>query len=51
MGIKKQRRKLVRIQEKADACTTREEAQAILQKAKKAQSKIQVLNLIEDFGA
>ena len=43
MGLKKQRRKLVKVQEKAQVCTSREEAQKILQKAAKATHKLDIM--------
>ena len=43
MGLKKQRRRLVKAQEKAEVCTTREEAQQILRKAAKATRKLDVM--------
>ena len=43
MGLKKQRRRLVKAQEKAEVCTTREEAQEILRKAAKAARKLEVI--------
>ena len=38
--MNKQQKKLLKFQDQAQACTTREEAQAILKKARKAEAKI-----------
>jgi len=46
--MKKQERKLMKYNEKAQYCTTREEAQTILKKATKARAKLQLKRMIED---
>ena len=40
MNLDKQHTKLLKLQAKADACITREEAQKIIRKADKAHSKL-----------
>jgi len=39
--VTKQRRKLIRLQEEAELCESREQAQTIIRKVEKAQRKIQ----------
>ena len=46
--MKKQEKKLMKYAEKAQACTTREEAQTIIKKATKAHAKLQLKRMIED---
>ena len=46
--MKKQEKKLIHLTEQANACTTREEAQKILNKHQKARAKLLVKRLIED---
>ena len=40
MNLEKQHAKLVKLQTKAESCMSRDEAQKIIRKAEKAQSKI-----------
>ena len=46
--MKKQEKKLMKYSEKAEACTTRQEAQKIIRKADKARAKLLVKRLISD---
>ena len=46
--MEKQEKKLIRLNEQADNCTSREEAQKILNKHKKARAKLLVKKLIDD---
>ena len=46
--MKKQEKKLMKYNEKAQICTTREEAQTIIRKHEKARVKLQVKRMIED---
>ena len=46
--MKKQERKLIELNEKANDCTSREEAQKILNKEKKARAKLYVKRMISD---
>jgi|TARA_B100001741_G_C16228983_1_gene448482 hypothetical protein len=39
--LEKQRRKLIKLKERAELCLSREQAQVIIRKAEKAQRKIQ----------
>ena len=41
LNLEKQQRKLVKLKEKAELCVSRDQAQAIIRKAEKAQRKIQ----------
>tara|TARA_Y100001968_G_C18946870_1_gene521349 strand:+ start:288 stop:416 length:129 start_codon:yes stop_codon:yes gene_type:complete len=40
MNLEKQHAKLIKLQSKAEACMSRDEAKKIIRKAEKAQSKI-----------
>ena len=46
--MNKQERKLIKCQDKADECTSREEAQTILRKHEKARAKLLVKRMIND---
>ena len=46
--MNKHERKLIKYQDKAEECTSREEAQAILRKHEKARAKVLVKRLIND---
>ena len=46
--MKKQERKLMSLQEKAESCLSRKEANKILDKEKKARAKLYVKRMIED---
>ena len=46
--MKKQERKLIELNEKADECTSREEAQKILNKHQKARAKLLVKRMMKD---
>ena len=46
--MKKQERKLIELNEKADECTSREEAQKILNKHQKARAKLLVKRMMSD---
>jgi len=46
--MKKQERKLMKYNEKAQYCTTREEAQTIIRKAEKAHAKLLVKRMISN---
>ena len=41
LKLEKQRRKLIKLKERAELCLSREQAQVIIRKAEKAQRKIQ----------
>jgi hypothetical protein len=45
--MKKQERKLIKQQNKAEECTSREEAQAILRKHQKAEAKLLLKKLLK----
>lgn len=46
--MKKQEKKLMKYSEKAEVCTSRQEAQKIIRKADKARAKLLVKRLISD---
>ena len=46
--MKKQERKLVKLTEQANNCTSREEAQKILNKHSKTRAKLYIKRMIED---
>ena len=46
--MNKQEKKLLKYQDKADECTSREEAQTILRKHEKARAKLLVKRIIND---
>ena len=46
--MNKNEKKLLKYQDKAEACTSREEAQKILRKHDKARAKVLVKRIIED---
>ena len=46
--MRKHEKKLIELSEKADECTTREEAQKILNKVKKAHAKLMVKRILND---
>ena len=46
--MKKQEKKLIELTEKADECTTREEAQKILNKHQKARAKLMDKRLLDE---
>ena len=46
--MKKQEKKLMKYNEKAEACVTRQEAQKIIRKAEKARAKLQLKRMIDD---
>ena len=46
--MNKDERKLIKYQDKAEACTTREEAQKILNKHQKARAKLLVKRMMKD---
>lgn len=46
--MNKHERKLIKYQDKADECTSREEAQTILRKHEKARAKVLVKRIIKD---
>lgn len=46
--MNKQEKKLIKLQDKAEDCTTREEAQTILRKHEKARAKLLVKRMIND---
>ena len=46
--MNKQERKLIKYQDKAEECTSREEAQTILRKHEKARAKLLVKRIIND---
>ena len=46
--MKKQERKLIELNEKAEDCTSREEALKILNKEKKTRAKLYLKRMIED---
>lgn len=46
VGVKKQQRRLVKAQVKAEMCTTRKEAQEILRKAQKAECKLSAMHQV-----
>ena len=46
--MNKHERKLIKYQDKADECTSREEAQTILRKHEKARAKLLVKRIIKD---
>ena len=46
--MNKQERKIIKYVDLAEACESREEAQTILKKHKKASAKLQVKRLMED---
>ena len=46
--MNKQERKLIKLNDQADICTSREEAQKILNKEKKTRAKLYVKRMIKD---
>ena len=46
--MKKTEKKLMKYNERAETCTSREEAQTILKKYNKARAKLQVKRMIKD---
>ena len=46
--MNKHERKLIKYQDKADECTSREEAQSILRKHEKARAKVLLKRIIND---
>ena len=46
--MKKQERKIIKLNEEANACTSREEAQKIINKHNKARAKLLAKKLISD---